>query len=238
MDYSRREALALGGGAAGGLLVGGIVGVGTRHRNGETDGASGPGGTTETGITGSDGNGDGDGGAGTPRQYLVGTRDDEGEEDVCDAVAGEETVVDLGDQRTVVAGPLERSEARELVRSDEIDYVEPDYPVTAADAVTAAAVETPPETPWGVDRIRAPAPTRPGTAAPAHALPSSTAASAITRRSNPTSLTGLPSSTARGTVDGGGPTTPATGPPARASSAPPVTAAPSGASPRTRRSTR
>jgi subtilisin len=151
MDYSRRETLALGGGVAAGLLVGGVVGVGSQRRDGgpgDWDGEAG-----EMGDPPRD-QADGDG---VTRLYLVGTRDDDTVEDACDAVAGEETVVDLGDRRTLVAGPLQPAEARELARAEDVDYVEPDRPVTAADGVATSAVTQPTSKPWGIERVRAPA---------------------------------------------------------------------------------
>lgn len=135
MDFSRRETLALGGGVAAGLLTGGLLGVGARR------GGGGP-------VYGD---------GGEPMQRVVGTRDEGAVEAASDAVVGEEDVVDLGDRRTLVVGPLDPEEARELAAREAVDYVEPDLPVTAADAAVAETAARPVDTPWGVDRVRAPA---------------------------------------------------------------------------------
>ena len=134
MDYSRRETLALGGGVAAGLLTGGLIGAGSRRGDERVDAD-----------------------AEEPMQRIVGTRDEETVEAACDAVVGEEDVVDLGDRRTLVVGPIDPEEARELAAREAVDYVEPDLPVTAADAAVAEAAAQPVGTPWGVDRVRAPA---------------------------------------------------------------------------------
>ena len=125
MDYSRRETLALGGGVVAGLSTGGLLGAGARR--------------------GGDGPDDIDGAE--PIQRIVGTRNEETVAAACDAVVGEEDVVDLGDRRTLVVGPIDPEEARELAARDAVDYVEPDRPVTAADAAVAAAAAQPVDTP-------------------------------------------------------------------------------------------
>ena len=135
MDFTRRETLALGGGVAAGVLTGGLVGAGTRRRDA----------TRPVG-------GEGDG----PMRRIVGTRDGETVETACEAVVGDERVVDLGDRRTLVVGPLDPEDAREMAAREEVDYVEPDLPVTAADAAVAGSVAQPTSTPWGVERVRAP----------------------------------------------------------------------------------
>lgn len=127
MDYSRRETLALGGGVAAGLLTGGLVGMAAR----ETDDA--------------------------PMRRIVGTREDAAVDAACDAVSGEDRVVELGDRRTLVVGPLTDADIEELAADHEIDYVEPDLPVEAADTSLRATTATQAgRIPWGIDRIDAP----------------------------------------------------------------------------------
>lgn len=87
---------------------------------------------------------------------IVGTRDRGTVEAAGDADDGAEEVVDLGDRRTLVVGPLDPREARELAAREAVDYVEPDLPVTAADAAVARTAVPPARTPWGVERVRAP----------------------------------------------------------------------------------
>lgn len=135
MDYSRREVLALGGGVGAGLLAGGLLGASAVRRDGDDPG----------------------GDSGTPMQRIVGTRDGGIVAAAGDAVEGEEAVVRLGDRRTLVVGPLDPAEARELAGRESVDYVEPDLPVSAADAAVARRAVQPTETPWGVERVRAPA---------------------------------------------------------------------------------
>lgn len=125
MDYSRRETLALGGGVAAGLLTGGLVATGTRESADE------------------------------PLRRIVGTREDEAVEAACDAVTGDERVLDLGDRRTLVVGELGDDAIRELAGDYAVDYVEPDLPVRAAGAAARAGTQNAP-VPWGVDRVDAP----------------------------------------------------------------------------------
>jgi hypothetical protein len=95
MDYSRRETLALGGGAAAGLPVGGLAGRSVRRSDG-------------------------------PDRRIVATRDPAAADAACEAVRGEERVVDLGDRRTLVAGPLSDDAVDDLL-ADHADDVEPDH---------------------------------------------------------------------------------------------------------------
>lgn len=44
-----------------------------------------------------------------------------------------------------------------MAAREEVDYVEPDLPVTAADAAVARRVAQPTDAPWGFERVRAPA---------------------------------------------------------------------------------
>lgn len=145
MDYSRRETLALGGGVAAGLLAGALVGAGVRRREG----------TPRPAEAQAD-SGDG------PQRRIVGTRDEETVDVACDAVEGREVVVELVDRRTLVVGPLDDEAVRELAVEHEVDYVEPDLPVTAADGAAVSASARPDETPWGVERVNAPAAHRSG----------------------------------------------------------------------------
>lgn len=131
MDYSRRETLALGGGVAAGLLTGGLIGMGARSPDD------------------------------APTRRIVGTREDEAVDATCEAVVGNDRVVDLGDRRTLVVGRLTDDDIEALMADHEVDYVEPDHPVEAAGAEGAApttrtATQNAP-IPWGVDRIDAPA---------------------------------------------------------------------------------
>jgi hypothetical protein len=157
MDYSRRETLALGGGMAAELLTGGAVGTGLRRRDDPAATREAPAGEE-------------------PRRRIVGTRDEETVDAARDAVVGDEEVGDLGDRRTLVVGPLEGEDVRELASQHEVDYVEPDLPVRAADAAVVEARTRQQRTPWGVARVEAPAAHEAGYRAMALGSPSWTAA--------------------------------------------------------------
>ncbi len=143
MDASRRETLALGVGLAAGLLAGGLLGAGVRRRDDPTA----------------------PGGGDAPDRRIVATRDPETVAAACDAVEGEDRVVDLGDRRTLVAGPLPESAVEDLLTDHAVDYVEPDLPVRATDVRTRRRTSERPrgrsaarqrDTRWGVARIDAP----------------------------------------------------------------------------------
>lgn len=106
MDCSRREMLALGGAVGGGVTAGLFAGGLLRPGAGRDE---------------------------RPLRRIVGTRDPATEDAACEAVVGDEEVVDLGERRTLIVGRIDDHTVDELVAEHRVDYVEPDLRVTAAD---------------------------------------------------------------------------------------------------------
>ncbi|WP_254841250.1 S8 family peptidase [Natronomonas marina] len=94
---------------------------------------------------------------GEPKRRIVGTRDEAAVSEACEAVAGDERVIDLEAQRTLVVGPLDEAAAADLATAEAVDYVEPDLPVAAADAGRRPAPLGQRRRQWALDRIDAPA---------------------------------------------------------------------------------